>query len=57
MKCQDLFSGENKKNVSKCSRLKILPGVLRVKCINTIYVCDVFVYDNILSTVIMYRRH
>ena len=29
MKCQILFSGKNKKNISKCRLLKILP---RVKC-------------------------
>ena len=32
MKCQILFSGKNKKNISKCL-LKILPGVLSVKSI------------------------
>ena len=30
MKCQILFSGKNKKNISKCHLLKILPRVLRV---------------------------
>ena len=30
MKCQILFSGKNKKNISKCL-LKILPRVLSVK--------------------------
>ena len=28
MKCQILFSGKNKKNISKCRLLKILPRVL-----------------------------
>ena len=28
MKCQNLFSGTNKKNISKCHLLKILPSVL-----------------------------
>ena len=31
MKCQILFSGKNKKNISKCRLLKFLPRVLRVK--------------------------
>ena len=30
MKCQILFSGKNKKNISKCCLLKILPRVLSV---------------------------
>ena len=31
MKFQILFSGKNKKNISKCRLLKFLPRVLRVK--------------------------
>ena len=31
MKCQILFSGKNKKNISKCRLLKILPRVLSIK--------------------------
>ena len=31
MECQILFSGKNKKNISKCLLLKILPRVLSVK--------------------------
>ena len=31
MKCQIRFSGKNKKNISKCRLLKILPRVLSVK--------------------------
>ena len=31
MKCQILFSEKNKKNISKCRLLKILPRVLSVK--------------------------
>ena len=31
MKCHILFSGKNKKNISKCRQLKILPRVLSVK--------------------------
>ena len=34
MKCQILFSGKNKKNISKCRLLKILPRVLSVN-----YIC------------------
>ena len=30
MKYQILFSGKNKKNISKCRLLKILPGILSV---------------------------
>ena len=33
MKCQILFSGKNKKNISKCRLLKILPRVLSVKVV------------------------
>ena len=31
MKCHTLFSEKNKKNISKCRLLKILPRVLSVK--------------------------
>ena len=31
MKCQILFPGKNKKNISKCCLLKILPRVLSFK--------------------------
>ena len=34
MKCQILFSGKNKKNISKCRLLKFLPRVLSVKTDN-----------------------
>ena len=30
LKCQILFTGKNKKNISKCRLLKILPRVLSV---------------------------
>ena len=33
MKCHILFSGKNKKNISKCRLLKILPRVLSVEII------------------------
>ena len=31
MKCHNLVSGKNKKNISICHLLKILPGALSVK--------------------------
>ena len=31
MKYQNLFSGKNKKNISKCCLLEILPSMLGVK--------------------------
>ena len=34
MKCHILFSEKNKKNISKCRLLKILPRVLSVKKIS-----------------------
>ena len=39
MKCQILFSGENKKNISKCRLLKILPRVLSAKEIDPYQDC------------------
>ena len=33
MKHQNLFPGKNKKNISNCFVLKILPRVLRIKII------------------------
>ena len=30
IKCQSLFSGKNKKNISKCRLLKFLPSILSV---------------------------
>ena len=33
MKCQILFSGKNKKNISKCCLLKILPRVLSIRVV------------------------
>ena len=38
MNCQILFSGKNKKNISKCRLLKILPRVLSVKKANVLHV-------------------
>ena len=40
MKCQILFSEKNKKNISKCRLLKILPRVLSVKCCCTWRISD-----------------
>ena len=38
MKCQNLFSGNNKKNISICCLLKILPRVLSIKIdMKTVY--------------------
>ena len=37
MKCQILFSGKNKKNISKCCLLKILPNCCTVKGKDTRY--------------------
>ena len=37
MKCHILFSEKNKKNISKCRLLKILPRVLSVKTIAVVY--------------------
>ena len=31
MKCQSLFSGKNKKNISKCHTLNFLPSMLNIK--------------------------
>ena len=31
MKCQSLFTGKNKKNVSNCRLLEYIPSMLRVK--------------------------
>ena len=40
MKCHILFSEKNKKNISKCRLLKILPRVLSVKVIMTVMAHD-----------------
>ena len=36
MKCQNLFSGKNKKNISICHLLKILPSMLSVNHLSTV---------------------
>ena len=33
MKIQNLFSGKNKKNISKCCMLKIFPSILSVQSV------------------------
>ena len=38
MKCHILFSGKNKKNISKCRLLKILPRVLSVNNFRTVQI-------------------
>ena len=42
MKCHILFSEKNKKNISKCRLLKILPRVLSVKTKRTVFVSSYF---------------
>ena len=44
MQCQILFSGKNKKNISKCRLLKILPRVLSVKALFKIAKDDILKY-------------
>ena len=52
MKCQILFSEKNKKNISKCRLLKILPRVLSVKDQNMFPECrfrhDLLVYETVV---------
>ena len=35
MKCQSLFSGKNKKNISKCHLLKVLPSMLSLNMLKS----------------------
>ena len=42
MKCQILFSGKNKTNISKCRLLKILPRVLSVNLFSMARVITIF---------------
>ena len=44
MKCHILFSEKNKKNISKCRLLKILPRVLSVKAPGTAAADTIFMY-------------
>ena len=68
MKCQILFSGENKKNISKCLLLKILPRVLSAKTIKqhqmkisklilTLKVPFKIVADNIFFFLLLFREN
>ena len=41
MKCQNLFSGKDKKNISKCRLLKILPRVLCINDTDQLYLLSV----------------
>ena len=54
MKCQILFSGKNKKNISKCRLLKILPRVLSVKAN---YVAEIYIlYEYSFNTLHAYKH-
>ena len=43
MKCHILFSGKNKKNVSECCLLKILPRVPSVKMVHYKMILDLVI--------------
>ena len=49
MKCQILFSGKNKKNISKCRLLKILPRVLSVNGTELMHSTNIAVKTTISS--------
>ena len=42
MKCQILFSGKNKKSISLCCLLKVLPKVLNVNYLKLFFVFVIF---------------
>ena len=42
MKCHILFSEKNKKNISKCRLLKILPRVLSVNSDSSFFPIDIY---------------
>ena len=46
MKCQILFSGKNKKNISKCCLMKTLRRVQSVKLLNLFVSVSVFFKGN-----------
>ena len=54
MKCQILFSGKNKKNISKCCLLKILPRVLSPNYQREVQVCsdlvEKYLHDQVVSS-------
>ena len=47
MKCQNLFSGKNKKNISKCHLLNFLPRVLSINIlspsVNNLIIIAIFI--------------
>ena len=51
--CHILFSGKNKKNISKCCLLKVLPRVLSVIWINQV---SVFIWKNCFPTWLYFGR-
>ena len=53
MKRQNLFSGENKKNISKCHLLKLLPKVLRINILSNITVEN---FPNHTSTYVIFTE-
>ena len=53
MKCQILFSGKNKKNISKCRLLKILPRVLSVKRIQHVKTLQIQIHVNTMYTLFL----
>ena len=54
MKCQILFSGKNKKNISKCRLLKILLRVLSVNCLVNIWTGCLDWFINLLHQRVSY---
>ena len=52
MKYQNLFSGKNKKNISKCRLLKILPRVLSVNMVLRCKVNDLLVNRQAVSWIV-----
>ena len=49
LKCQNLFPGKNKKNVTICHLLKILPTVLGISIEeNVVFVVVVFIFFAII---------
>ena len=57
MKCQILIPGKNKKNIHKCSLLKILPRVLSVKYINTyLYINSLPLSKTVANEIRIFQR-
>ena len=58
MKCQSLFPGQNKKNISEFLLLKLLPHVLRVKVLATTAADDILKYRaQLFKASCAYRAH